>query len=88
MGLGTCNIATVFAVLIRAIFCYRLLGYRYNENGEVEKQDIFLKRMSGIMRLYAAVLITRPCRYQQNKSHPHGLSQAWRWVSCILNMSN
>ncbi|XP_021942051.1 nucleoporin GLE1-like, partial [Zootermopsis nevadensis] len=65
---------------------YRLLGYHYNENGEVEKQDKFLKRMSGIMRLYTAVLVTRPCRYQQNKSHPHGLKHAWHWISCILNM--
>ncbi|PSN53296.1 hypothetical protein C0J52_04659 [Blattella germanica] len=65
---------------------YRALGYHYNENGEVEKQDKFLKRMSGIMRLYAAILITRPCRYQQNKSNPHGLSYAWRWISCLLNL--
>lgn len=65
---------------------YKSLGYHYNESGEVEKQDRFLKRMSGIMRLYSAVLISRPCRYQQNKSHPHGLSQAWRWISCMLNM--
>lgn len=65
---------------------YKLLGYRYNENGEVERQDKFLKRMSGIMRLYAAILLAQPCRYQQNKNHPHGLSQAWRWISCMLNM--
>ncbi|KAJ9592389.1 hypothetical protein L9F63_015957 [Diploptera punctata] len=65
---------------------YKSLGYHYNENGEVEKQDKFLKRMSGIMRLYAAILITRPCKYQQNKTNPHGLSHAWHWLSCILNI--
>ena len=70
------------------LFCFRSLGYRYNDNGEVEKQDKFLKRMSGIMRLYAAVLIARPSRYQQNKTNPHGLSHAWHWLACILNMGN
>jgi nucleoporin GLE1 len=69
-----------------SILCFRSLGYHYNESGEVEKQDMFLSRMSGIMQLYAAVLISQPCRYQQNKSHPHGLAQAWRWIACMLNM--
>lgn len=64
---------------------YKSLGYRYNENGEVEKQDKFLKRMSGLMRLYAAILITNPRRHQK-KPHPHGLGQGWRWLACLLNM--
>jgi nucleoporin GLE1 len=62
------------------------LGYHYNKRGEVEMQEEFQSRMTGIIRLYAAVLISDPCRHQQNKSHPHGLSQAWRWMSCMLNM--
>jgi hypothetical protein len=37
--------------------------------------------MSGTVRLYAAVLISCPC------THPHGLSQAGRWMSCMLNVS-
>jgi len=79
---------TVFAVLLSRNFCYRSLGYRYNEDGEIEEQNRFINRMSGIMRLYAAILVTRPCGYQQKKIHPHGLSQAWRWIACILNMGN
>ncbi|XP_067010642.2 mRNA export factor GLE1 [Anabrus simplex] len=63
---------------------YKSLGYLYSENGEVEKQDKFLKRMSGIMRLYAAILITPP-RRGQTKPHPHGLKQGWRWIACMLN---
>jgi nucleoporin GLE1 len=62
------------------------LGYHYNKSGEVETQEEFQRRMTGIIRLYAAVLISDPCGHQQNRSHPHGLSQAWRWMSCMLSM--
>jgi hypothetical protein len=74
------------SILYLVKFCYRSLGYHYKKSGEVQKQDEFLRHMSGIMRLYAAILIANPCRHQQNKTHPHGLSQAWRWISCMLNM--
>ncbi|KAK3930721.1 Nucleoporin GLE1 [Frankliniella fusca] len=65
---------------------YLSLGYIYNEDGEVEKQDKFLKRMSGIMRLYAALLITCPPREKTNRPHPHDLGQGWRWLSSLLNL--
>jgi hypothetical protein len=70
-----------------SILRYRSLGYRYKQSGELEDQYRFLKRMSGIMRLYAAILISQPCRYQQKKSHPHGLAQAWRWIACMVNLA-
>ena len=31
-----------------------------SQDGTVESDDLFLKRMSGIVRLYAAVLVTSP----------------------------
>ncbi|KAM9324325.1 mRNA export factor GLE1 [Gastrophryne carolinensis] len=59
----------------------RHLGYRV-EDSVVENQDHFLKRMSGMIRLYAAVLQMR----WPEKHHPHGLNHGWRWMACLLNM--
>ena len=36
----------------------RILGYRVDDSG-VEGQDSFLKRMSGMIRLYAAIIQLR-----------------------------
>lgn len=62
---------------------FKSQGYKYTD-GVPEKQDKFLKRMTGIMRLYSAIFITKPKR-GQNKN-PHGLNEAWRWISSILNL--
>ncbi|XP_046621898.1 mRNA export factor Gle1 isoform X1 [Neodiprion virginianus] len=64
---------------------YKSLGYKYSEDGTVERQDKFLKRMSGLMRLYAALTVTRQ-RKLVTSSHPHGLQNAWRWLAAILNI--
>lgn len=67
---------------------YRMLGYVYSDDGKVEPQDKFLKRMSGVMRLYAAILITPLRRVYQNssKTHPVGLRESWRWLAASLNL--
>lgn len=67
---------------------YRMLGYLYSDDGKVEPQDKFLKRMSGVMRLYAAILITPLRRGYQNspKTHPIGLRESWRWLAASLNL--
>ncbi|WAR02343.1 GLE1-like protein [Mya arenaria] len=57
-------------------------GYRY-EGGQVENQEKFLKRMSGIVRLYFSILVSTPPRGK----HPHGLEHAWAWVTRILNLT-
>lgn len=62
---------------------YKSQGYKYID-GVPEKQDKFLKRMTGIMRLYSAIFITKPKR-GQNKN-PHGINEAWRWIASILNL--
>lgn len=62
---------------------YRLLGYRYS-GGKVEQQPAYLKRMSGIVRLYAAVMVSLPRR---NQPHPYGLDQAWRYLAALLNLA-
>lgn len=64
---------------------YKSLGCKYSEDGTVEKQDKFLKRMSGLMRLYASITVTRQ-RKGVTKSHPYGLEHAWRWLSAVMNI--
>lgn len=63
---------------------YKSLGYKYSENGNVEKQDKFLKRMSGLMRLYISITVTSQ-RKGITKKHPYGLRHTWRWLAAILN---
>ncbi len=43
---------------IMGVFSIRILGYRVDDS-KVEGQDSFLKRMSGMIRLYAAIIQMR-----------------------------
>ncbi|XP_072243323.1 mRNA export factor GLE1 [Leuresthes tenuis] len=63
----------------------RILGYRVDDSG-VEGQDSFLKRMSGMIRLYAAVIQLRWPYGSKQGSVPHGLNHGWRWLAQMLNM--
>lgn len=64
---------------------HRLLGYRVDDSG-VEGEDSFLKRMSGMIRLYAAIIQIR-WPYGSNKGPaPHGLNHGWRWLAQMLNL--
>ncbi|XP_048368176.1 mRNA export factor GLE1 [Sphaerodactylus townsendi] len=63
----------------------RMLGYQVIDS-KVEPQDNFLKRMSGMIRLYAAILQLRWPYGSSQGSHPHGLNHAWRWLAQMLNM--
>lgn len=60
---------------------FKSRGYKY-EDGVVEKHDKFLKRMSGLMRLYFSILVSAPPR----GSHPHGIEHAWIWLTRTLNL--
>ncbi|XP_019614919.1 PREDICTED: nucleoporin GLE1-like [Branchiostoma belcheri] len=60
---------------------YKSKGYVYKD-GTVEKQDKFLKRMSGIMRLYAAIVQTDT----GSRRHPHGAAHGWCWLSSVINL--
>lgn len=62
---------------------YLSQGYQYTD-GVIEKQDKFLKRMTGIMRLFAAVIITKPKKGQQKNLY--GLAEGWRWLASFLNL--
>uniref|UniRef100_A0A8C9ZIK6 mRNA export factor GLE1 n=1 Tax=Sander lucioperca TaxID=283035 RepID=A0A8C9ZIK6_SANLU len=63
----------------------RILGYRVDDSG-VEGQDSFLKRMSGMIRLYAAVIQLRWPYGSKQGPAPHGLNHGWRWLAQMLNM--
>ncbi|XP_047448014.1 mRNA export factor GLE1 [Mugil cephalus] len=63
----------------------RILGYRVDDSG-VEGQDSFLKRMSGMIRLYAAIIQLRWPYSSKQESVPHGLNHGWRWLAQMLNM--
>uniref|UniRef100_A0A1B0C073 Vacuolar protein-sorting-associated protein 25 n=1 Tax=Glossina palpalis gambiensis TaxID=67801 RepID=A0A1B0C073_9MUSC len=62
----------------------KTLGYRFTE-GQMEQQDMFLKRQAGIARLYAAVMITSG-RKQDGPSHPYSLDNAWRWLTNFVDL--
>ncbi|TRY96780.1 hypothetical protein DNTS_014501 [Danionella cerebrum] len=63
----------------------KILGYRVDD-GKVEGQDSFLKRMSGMIRLYAALIQMRWPYSSKQGPHPHGLNHGWRWMAQLLNM--
>ncbi|XP_060928186.1 mRNA export factor GLE1-like [Limanda limanda] len=63
----------------------KILGYRVDDSG-IEGQDSFLKRMSGMIRLYAAVIQLRWPYGSKQGSAPHSLNHGWRWLAQMLNM--
>ncbi|XP_013870068.1 mRNA export factor GLE1 [Austrofundulus limnaeus] len=63
----------------------KILGYRVDDAG-VEGQDSFLKRMSGMIRLYAALIQQKWPYGSKQGSAPHGLNHGWRWLAQMLNM--
>lgn len=65
------------------LFLARSMGYHVR-NDKIEDIDMFLKRMEGIMRVYASVLITAPRKPDQQS--PLGLAEAWRWCCAFLNL--
>jgi len=63
----------------------RDLGYEV-KGSDVESEDKYLKKLSGIVRLYAACIQTEIPSHLPNKVHPHGLDHGWCWFSRILNL--
>uniref|UniRef100_A0A8C6TZV4 mRNA export factor GLE1 n=1 Tax=Neogobius melanostomus TaxID=47308 RepID=A0A8C6TZV4_9GOBI len=61
------------------------LGYRVDDSG-VEGEDSFLKRMSGMIRLYAAIIQIRWPYGSKQGPAPHGLNHGWRWLAQMLNL--
>ncbi|XP_001361517.2 nucleoporin Gle1 [Drosophila pseudoobscura] len=61
------------------------IGYRLSDKNELEKPDMFLKRQTGIARLYAAVIIT-PGRKADGPAHCFGLEEGWRWLAHVVHV--
>ena len=53
-------------------------------DGVLEEQDMYLKRVLGIARLYFTLLITKSRNVMQIK-HPHGIENGWIWLTNFLN---
>lgn len=64
---------------------YLSRGYTYSEDGAVEKQDKFLKRMSGIFTLRCAIWIASTPKFI-NTTNPHGLQYGWCWLASFINL--
>lgn len=60
-----------------------LIGYKFNDD-KLEEQEQYLKRLSGLQRLYSAVLITKLKRNQQQIEHPHSMENGWIWFTSFL----
>jgi len=65
---------------------YISLGYKY-EQETIEKQDKYLKRMSGIARLYAALSVSHIPKSSTATTHPHPLAKVWAWLGSICNLT-
>ena len=63
-----------------------VLGYKY-EKEVVESQDKYLKRMSGLARLYAAISVSHLPRSSPSTSHPHPPARLWTWFSSLLSLT-
>ncbi|XP_058461580.1 mRNA export factor Gle1 isoform X2 [Malaya genurostris] len=64
---------------------FKSIGYRYSADGQLEKQDQYLKRMTGLARLYSAVVVAN-VRRGEATPHPHSFECGWRWMCNILNL--
>eukprot|EP00118_Oscarella_pearsei_P005791 m.26583 g.26583 ORF g.26583 m.26583 type:complete len:706 (+) comp29407_c0_seq9:18-2135(+) len=65
---------------------YKGLGYQVNDSdGTIESDDKYEKRMSGIIRLYAAIIQSSPAR-GEGKAHPYGLEHGWTWLAQLANL--
>ncbi|XP_045502729.1 mRNA export factor Gle1 [Colias croceus] len=63
---------------------YLSRGYTYTDD-VVEKQDKFLKRMSGIFRLRCAIWIAKMPSFIR-ASNPHSLKFGWQWLASFINL--
>jgi len=66
---------------------YKRLGYRYDDDGLVEKQDKFLDRLDGYAQLYAAITTAHVAKaVKATRQHPHGYGHAWTLLASTANL--
>ncbi|XP_028396330.1 nucleoporin GLE1-like [Dendronephthya gigantea] len=61
---------------------HKALGYSVN-NDKIEDEDHFLKKFSGTVQLYAAVVTSKGAT---TSDHPHGIDKGWTWLARTLNL--
>ena len=63
---------------------YTSLGYKYDKDS-IEKQDKYLKRMTGLSRLFAAIAAShKPSG--SNPDHPMGPKVVWHYLTSLMNL--
>jgi nucleoporin GLE1 len=60
----------------------KLMSYRSNNNVP-EDDSSYLKRMSGVVRLYAALVQSPGVVW--GKANPLGIANGWKWLALVLN---
>eukprot|EP00794_Sanderia_malayensis_P019191 gene19191-21113_t len=63
----------------------KVLGYEV-DGQSVESEDKYLKKLSGIVRLYAAVIQSPVPPHLGANPHPHGVHNGWTWLVRLLNL--
>ena len=61
-----------------------LIGYKY-EKDTPEKQDQFLKRMSGLARLFSAIAASHRSQ-GGSQTHPLGPKKVWSYLAMLVNL--
>ena len=64
---------------------YQIIGYNVSD-GQVEEEDKYLNKLSGYVRLYAAIIQMDMPPDLAGRGHPHGLEHGWVWFTRILNL--
>lgn len=57
-----------------------------SSDGKVETEEMFLYRVRGVVRLYAAIISSPQLPMDYVHAHPHGLDYGWAWLARVLNM--
>ena len=66
---------------------FKSLGFYISDTGIIEDKTMFLKRVSGMTRMYSAVAISRlPGQESATRDHPHGLGHIWTLLASIMNL--
>ena len=64
---------------------FQLLGYDVNGK-EIETEEKYLKKLSGIVRLYAAIVQSPMPAQLSSLAHPYGIHNGWTWLTRLLNL--
>ena len=67
-----------------ADYC-RLVGYKV-DGDEIETEDKYLNKVSGFIRLFAAIISSDIPPQLGKKNHPFGIDNGWVWFTRLLNL--